>query len=144
MDDFDAKAFGDAFLQANARPEFIAAQFAEVIRYLIRAIAAGDSSGALYSASEKMKYVQDLILKCPDRLSWYAIFSDAISQLKDVLPDDQDERRYVDAARRGSKYLVELTSTDGFGSARASKALDAFQQAIRWSQEAQSKTRYDL
>ena len=137
----DGDTFREAFLQANARPDFISGEFAEALRYLIRAVAADDSSGALYSASEKTTFLMDLIQRCPEGLSWYSIFSEAVGEIKEAIPQDTDDRRYVHAARRGMKYFVELSSNDGFASARASKAYDGFCQAMRWSDEARQLPR---
>jgi len=133
MDDED---FGEAFLKANARPEFIASELADVIRYLMRAVSADDVSGPIYQASEKMNFVADLLQRCPDPVSWYGMFSDAVEEIQNCIPDDPDDRRYVYAAKRGTKYLVELSATDNAARGRAARRLDEFRDAIRWSEEA--------
>ena len=132
----DGPSFQDTFLQANARPEFIIVEFADVLRDLIRALAATDDSRALHNASEKMKFCAELMSRCPDPMSWYALFNGAISAIKGEIPDDQERRGYIDAARRGTKYLVEVSSVDGFAAARSSKAYAAFLQAVEWAEEA--------
>jgi len=131
----DGEAFREAFLSANARRDFITSEFADVVRDLARAIAANDSSGAVYKASEKMKFCVDLLQRCPDPISWYSLFADSVAAIKDEIPDDLDERRYIDAARRGTKYLVEISASDGFAAARASKAYDSFVDAFRRAEE---------
>ncbi|EZP66164.1 hypothetical protein BV96_04587 [Sphingomonas paucimobilis] len=132
----DSEDFREAFLQANARPEFISSEFADVIRYLMRAVSADDGNGPIYQASEKMKFVADLLQRCPDPVSWYGMFSDAVEEIQNSIPDDPDDRRYVHAAKRGTKYLVELSATDNAARGRAARRLDEFRDAIRWSEEA--------
>jgi len=128
--------FREAFLQANARLDFIADQFADVIRDLMRAVSADDAAGPLYKASEKMNFVADLLRRCPDNVSWYSLFSEAVEQIQSCIPDDPDDRRYIHAAKRGTKYLIECSATDNAARGRSARRLDEFRSAIKWSEEA--------
>jgi len=56
--------FRDRFLEANANAKHIAFRFAEVLRNLMRAVAANDPSRALYVAAQDMKLVVELIERC--------------------------------------------------------------------------------
>jgi len=138
MDDAD---FGEAFLQANARPDFIASQFADVIRSLMRAVSADGASDAVYRASEKMKFVTDLLQRCSERVTWHGMFTGAVEEIQSAIPEDDDDRRYVRAAKRGTKYLVELSCTDPAASGRASKRQNEFRDTIRWIEESRSGRR---
>jgi hypothetical protein len=134
----DNSEFREAFLQANARPDFIASEFANVIRYLMRAVSA-DDGGSVAEASEKMQFVNQLLQRCQEPVSWYGIFSEAVKEMQEFIPADPDDRRYVHAAKRGTKYLVELSATDGAAGGRAARRLREFHDAIRWSEEARRK-----
>jgi len=136
MEDFDPKTYREAFLQANANEPFIASELADVLRYLMRAVSSDDPSGGLYSASEKMNFVGDLIARSSEPISWYSLFREAVNEIQDCIPDDPDDRKYIAAAKRGMKYLVESSATDNAARGRASKRLDEFLSAIRWSVEA--------
>jgi hypothetical protein len=136
MDDFDPAAYREAFLQANANEPFIASQLADVIRALIRAVSSDEGSSGIYAASEKMKFISDLIARSPDPITWYGLFNDAVHEIQHCIPDDPDDRKYINAAKRGMKYLVESSATDNVARGRASKRLREFQNAIRWSTEA--------
>ena len=136
MDEFDAKSFREVFLDANANEPFIAAQLADVIRYLMRAVTSEDPSSGLHSASEKMKFVAELLPRMQEPTSWYRLFTAAVEDIQRGIPDDPDERRFISAAKRGTKYLIESSATDGAARGRASRRLEEFRQAIRWSVEA--------
>lgn len=136
MDEFDPKAYHEAFLQANANGPFIASELADVIRSLMRAVSSDDSSGAIHAASEKMTFIGDFLARSPEPLSWHGLIREAVDEIKEQLPDDDDDRKLIHAAKRGVKYLVESSATDNAARGRASKRLDDFRQAIRWSMEA--------
>ena len=135
MEDFDGKSFRETFLQANANQPFIASQLADVVRYLVRAVSSDDPSGGLYSASEKMNFVCGVISRSSEPLSWYSLFTEAVSKIQEAIPDDPDDRKFIAAAKRGTKYLVESSATDGAARGRASQRLNEFRQAIRRSIE---------
>ena len=136
MEGFDPKAYREAFFQANANEPFIAHQLADVVRYLMRAVSSDDPAGGISSAAEKMSFVNDLIARSPEPLSWYRLFAEAVAGIQECIPEDPDERKFIAAAKRGTKYLVESSATDNAGRGRASKRLEEFRQAIRWSVEA--------
>ena len=124
----DAENFREAFLYANANRDFISSELADVLRYLVRAMVADDPSSSLSGAAQKMSFVDDLLQRCQEPLTWY--------DLRNGIPDDADEWRYIRAAKKGTKYLVEGSARDNLAAARASKAFDAFRNAIKWSDEA--------
>jgi hypothetical protein len=126
--------FRSSFLSANANRPFIAAQMAEVIRKLMRAASSDD--GPVHTASEQMELVQELMSRCQDGSTWWHVFHDAIEEIRTNLPTDKHAERYVDAAERGIKYFVESSATDNAAAGRASKRLQEFQQAMRWTEKA--------
>lgn len=132
----DGEDFREAFLQANARPDFIASEFADVVRCLMRAVSADDGRGSVYQASEKMKFIADLMQRCPEPVSWYGMFFAAVEEIQNRIPDDRDDHPYILAAKCGTKYLVELTATDNAARGRCRQRLEEFRDAIRWSDEA--------
>lgn len=131
MDDHD---FGEAFLQANAKPDVIASHFADVIRDLMRAVSTDGNVGPVYEASEKMKMAVELLQRCPERPSWHRLFHDAVIEIQSSIADNADPRDYIRAAKRGTKYLVEVSASDSGARGRSSRRLNEFQEAFRWSE----------
>ena len=127
--------FHERFLQANARPDIAASHFADVVRNLIRAVAADDPSRPSHAAAQEMKHVIELLLRCQEPVGWYWLVSEAVREIQDCLPDDPDDRRYINAAKRGMKYLAESSATDNAARGRASRRFEEFRNAIRWSEE---------
>lgn len=137
----DGEDFREAFLQANARPEFIASEFADVLRDLMRAVSADSVGSPLSQASERMGLIADLLERCPDPISWYALFFDAVERIQDRIPDDPDDRRYIQTAKRGMKYLIETSATDNAAQGRAARRLDEFRTSIRLAEDARNERR---
>jgi len=76
--------FSEDFLTANANRDFIVAQLTELVRDLIRAVAAvSEGSGGAYRAGERMELETALLARCEDRVSWSSLFSTAVSNLRD-------------------------------------------------------------
>lgn len=126
----------ERFLKANANSDFIAGHFADVVRNLIRAVAANDPSRPLYLAAEEMRFVIELLQRCEKPVTWYSLFIDAIASIQAHLPDDPDDRKYIRAAQDGMKYLVESSATDNAARGRASRRLSEFMSMIDYSQKA--------
>jgi hypothetical protein len=135
MNDFDPAEFREAFLVANANEDFIVGQLASVIRDLMRAVSSDDSSGGVYSAAKAMKFIGDLLARCQEQPSWYRLLSAAVEDIKANIPDDPDDRKFIDAATRGIKYFVEASATDNAAKGRASRRHQEFRDAIRRSLE---------
>ena len=135
MSDSDASEFREAFLKANANEDFIVGQLADLIRHLLRAVSSDNSSSAAHSAAETMKFVGELAARCPEPLSWYRLLSAAVDEIKNNIPDDPHDRKFLDAATRGIKYFVESSATDNAARGRASRRHREFLDAIRWSME---------
>lgn len=130
MDDFDPSDFQEAFLQANANEPFISSQFADFVRCLMRAVSSDEPSNGIYAASEKMVFVNELISRSSERLTWYGLISAAVAEIHSCMPDAPHHQKYVSAAKRGVKYLVESSATDNAAGGRAAKRLSEFQQAM--------------
>jgi hypothetical protein len=130
--------YREAFLKANANPEFIASEIADLIRSLVRAFAADDPSSPTLSAVQKMEFVLDLIRRCDEPLTWYKLFTAAFDEIHEAIPDDPYDRMYIHAAQRGMKYLVERSALDNAARGRASRRLDEFRQAIEWAQHSRT------
>lgn len=77
----DKDDFRESFLRANANLDFISYQFADVIRNLMRATAAGDPSSVIYKAAEKMNFVADLLSRTEEKFGFYHVFEKAIADL---------------------------------------------------------------
>lgn len=125
--------FSEQFLKANANPEFITHRFADVVRDLMRCVAADEPSRPLYSAAEGMKFVMELLKRCENPVTWYSIFTSAVASIHQMLPEDGDDRLYLRAARDGLKYLVESSATDNAARGRASRRLSEFISMIESS-----------
>jgi len=131
--------FRERFLKANANPGHIASRFADVLRNLMRSVAANDPSRALYYAAEDMKFVADLLERCEQPMSWHSLFADAVENIQRMLPEDTDDKRYSRAAQDGVKYLVESSATDNAARGRASRRLSEFIATIEYSRDARRR-----
>ncbi len=125
--------FRESFLQANANLDFISLQFADVVRNLMRATAAGDPTSAIYKAAEKMNFVADLLSRTEEKFGFFHVFEKAIADLRN---DDEGEGNIetaiVSAAKDGIKFLVERSCDDNAARGRASRRRQEFLSAIRW------------
>lgn len=137
-----ADDFRESFLRANANLDFISYQFADVIRNLMRATAAGDPSSTIYKAAEKMNFVADLLSRTDEKFGFYHVFEKAVSDLRN--DDDREsnvETAIVAAAKDGVKFLVERSCDDNAARGRASRRRQEFLSAIRWIEEERESNR---
>lgn len=130
MEEHETKAIYDAFLNANANEEFIASKLADVIRYSMRAVSSDVRTGTGYSAAETMSLVIRLIARSEQPQLWPRLFSLALEELREGVPQTEYEQGFVDAARRGIKYLVEISAMDGAARGRASRRRNEFKSAM--------------
>lgn len=133
--------FREAFLKGNANPEFITAQFADLVRDLMRVVAAGDPAHRRYEACEKIKFIMDLWARCPGSASTPKCLQDAIDQVVVLKPLDDVDLAMIRAARSGVKYLVERSCHDPAAVARASRRGSEFIRDIELIGEAHAGQR---
>jgi hypothetical protein len=127
-----ADDFGKAFLKANANKEFICAQFIDVLRDLIRAIAVRDDPSApIWRATEHWKFITDLPSHCEERISTHEMFSTAVNALREAGEKDEIDGALLIAARLGMSLYVESSCRDNAARGRTSKRRDRFLTAIR-------------
>jgi hypothetical protein len=131
-----AEDFREIYLKANARPEYIKSCLADVIRNLMRAVAADDHIRGSFAASEELIQVFELIKRCDEHINFHSLMSAAVDEIKECLPEDRDDRRYIRAAQQGVKYLVESSATDNAARGRASQRLSNFLAMIEFSARA--------
>jgi hypothetical protein len=129
-DPTDAKGFEEALLRANATPDNIAVELADVLRDLMRAVAANDSGGGVYRAATRMSRAMELIEHCPERLSWSRLLKDAVEDIRDAGRIDELDEPVIWAARAGLRYLVEQSCDDNAARGRASQRETAFLDEI--------------
>lgn len=111
--------------------EIIVSAYADVIRDLMRAVSAGDRNWTLYQAATRMKEVAELLQQSPDPIIWPRIFYAAVEEIQNSIPDDPYHHPYIHAAKRGTKYLVEISATDSAAGGRAARRRKEFRTAIR-------------
>jgi hypothetical protein len=128
--------FRDGMLKIRAKPDSIAQELSDVLRSLMRAVAADDPSSGTTAAAKRMEYIDRLLEHCDEPLNWHWLFAEAVRNLQSALPDDPHDKRYVTAAQRGMKYLAESSADDPAARGRASQRLSEFLQAIEWSRAA--------
>jgi len=131
-DDFD---FSGEFTKANANLDYIAAQFADVIRHLMRAISSDDPSSGIYNATRSMNSVAELLSKTEEKFGFYQLFSKALEEFRDDVEWGTSEHDIVHTAHRGIKYIVERSCTDNAARGRASRRRDEFLSATRMIEE---------
>lgn len=125
MDDDD---FHEAFLKANANEPYIADQFSEFIRNILRATASSGHSSQQYYAMERLSHCFEL-LRHADELNLRILVNEIVESLE--VPDDQDdvEGAVVYAAKMGMRVLIEKSCVDNAARARASRRESEFLQA---------------
>jgi hypothetical protein len=123
--------FREAFLKANANLDFIGAQFADVLRDLMRAVSSNDPTDGAYRAAKKMDFVIDLLSRCDDKFSFYHLFLSALEEFEVDSDEMGVESATVDAAQRGVKFLVERSCTDNAAKGRTSRRRADFLSAIK-------------
>ena len=129
----DDDNFSEAFLKANANEPFIAAQFAEFIRNILRSTITSGYSNQKYAAVDNLKFCFALL-----RNAEQVHFLDLVDQIIEDLevPDDRQRtdsfgRAVLRASKSGTQVLIERTCKDGAAKARASRRESEFLQAIR-------------
>lgn len=138
----DELNYREAFLQANARNEVIAAEMEDLLRILMRGIASQNPSNNVSKAVDKLLWIIDLAARCDD-LRLYNVINDALAGFADVDRSDIVERAYIDAAKDGMMFLVESSASDGFAKGRASKRQSAFLQSLKPIEFAREQRRRD-
>ena len=129
-DPTDVEDFGEALLRANATPETIAFEIADVLRDLLRASAAEDPWTGPYRAAMRMDRALELIERCPEPLSWSRLFKEAVENIRDTGRAGELEEPIIQAARAGLRYLVEQSCDDNAARGRASQRRAAFLHEI--------------
>ena len=127
----DGDNFPDQFTRANANLDFIAAQFADVLRNLMRAASSDDPSDGAFRASQQMDFVVELLSKTTEKFGFYHLFMKSIEEFKDDTEWASVEHTEIAAARRGMKYLVERSCSDSAARGRASRRRTEFLSAIK-------------
>lgn len=136
--------YREAFLKANANKEFICAQFIDVLRDLIRAVAVRDDPSApIQRATQQWGFITELLERCEDKVSIRDMFSTAVKALRvsDQEQHDLVNEAVISAARTGMSFYMEASCTDNAASGRTSKRERDFMSAISWIESAQQHMR---
>lgn len=132
MSDWDNPSdYGEQFLRANANVDYIAAQFADVLRDMMRAFAADDPAAGVARASSHLSQMFQLINRASDPISAYSLCLKAVENLHETRPEDyRQEDPWAVAARSGLKMLVEQSCFDNAARGRASRRQEAFARDV--------------
>jgi hypothetical protein len=134
----DFSDFHERFVAANANLDFIAHEFADVLRNLMRAMAATDPAAATYKAAQHMDFVAELLSKTEEKFGFSALFARTIEILDvDEALSEVDEA-IVSAAKSGIKVIVERSCSDGAAQGRASQRRRDFLRDIEGIEEART------
>ena len=127
---------GERFLQANANKEFICAEFTDVLRNLIRAVAMeSEPSIAIHRATEQMGFVADLLERTEDVVTYKNLFTRAVEDLREIEARTDKEALLTSAALSGMSFIAEYTSDDSASRARLSRRRREFMEAIKYVSE---------
>jgi len=136
-------------LKANATEDYMAEVLADCIRNCMRGVASGDSSSAVFRASQDFAKLIKLIKYTETRVSVMQLFADAIDEIRpncmeDIGNKDTFFERYVDisifsAASSGIQYIVERSCADNAAKGRASRRKSEFLGSLRHIKEAQEE-----
>jgi len=119
-------------IKLNANKDFICGEFTEVLRDLVRSVAASeDCHGGIYRGAERMEFVEKLLAECEDDISWRDLFSAAIQQLRPERDWNDYDFPFIKAAQSGMSMLMEMTCHDNAARGRSSKRQSEFLMSIR-------------
>ncbi|WP_298333730.1 hypothetical protein [Asticcacaulis sp.] len=121
----DHQRFMQAFRKANANPEFIARNFADVLRDLMRAVAVQDATlgGHSYKAAQAWEEVEQLLALADPKIDMHTIFRLAVADIRAglaVAENDERGQLRLDVARAATQFLIEKSCDDNAATARAS------------------------
>jgi hypothetical protein len=124
--------FRTAFLKANANEEFIGGQFADLLRCLIRALAARQSSAVpIGRAVEHFHEILDLLAHADRPIDLRGAVTNAIDEMRRAnghVWRDEDE---MNTARSAALFLVEASCWDNAARGRASSRWSDLQSDLR-------------
>jgi len=133
--------FRERFLKGNANSRYMGHHLAELVRSLVRAMATNsDTSSQLFRASEILTTLIQLMSRADD-LRPGEIVQEAAQDLAIEEPRDRVNEAILDAARMGTRYLVESSCADNAARGRSSKRREEFLTAIQWIEEAREERR---
>ncbi len=122
-----------ALMQANANAEFMGHTLADFVRRLMRASISNDGSQE-YQAAEAIKFFLELV-SASEGVKIYDITEKAVSELAVEREWDHYEADKLRIAKDATRYLLEMSSRDGFARGRASKRWDDVESSIRLREE---------
>ena len=134
----ELEALAEASFQADATPERVAHEMADLIRDLIRAASSENDNGS--KAAQQMETTMRYVTRCSEPISWWRIFSDALGMIRANLPENKHDSKYLNVATSGMKFFVESTAVDNFAKGRAVQRLGDLQNAIRWLEPEKAET----
>lgn len=124
--DFNTQDLGARLIAGNSNPEFVGELIADFTRKLMSASVQVSPGGTITHATvDFMQILQHL--GAFDSVKLRAAVSVAENSLRVDLPDSPE----VEAAQAGVQFLLAKSASDGFSSARASKAYSAFRSAMQ-------------
>jgi hypothetical protein len=133
--------YSEAFLRANANPDFISHEFADVLRYLIRAWTSQNPTSATYRAAERMDFVTALLAQTEHKMNFYQLFSMALNHMRDDRIHSGIESEVHSTALAGVKMLVEESCQDTAARGRAANRRNNFMDGIKYVEAARLAAR---
>lgn len=130
-DELDGRHFEEALLTGNANADYMGQQLADLMRHLLRLSVNGDNGVTLLNASTTLKRVLQLAQRAPTGVTFHDVIQAAVNDMAPVEPRGAAQQVCLDLAKDGVRYFLEMSSTDGFSGARASKRLSALRQSAR-------------
>lgn len=121
------------FLRANANAEFMARTLADLVRRLLRASINNDGSQK-YEAVNAMKFFLDLVTES-EGVRLYDIVDKAVADLTVEREWDSYEADNLRIAKDATRYLLDMSSNDGFAQGRASKRWRDVEASIKMREE---------
>jgi DNA-binding GntR family transcriptional regulator len=119
------------------------ASCAEIVRDLLRALAANDPSVPLASVSQAATSLQQHFHHAAFRANWHSVMEGVVERLNSYQSHRHIDHEYFVIARAGMKYLAELTTSDGFSAARISKARSELDRAVKFLQVTKERRQGD-
>lgn len=125
--------YESAFIRANANAEFIGHQLADLARRLMRASINNDGSQK-YEAMNTLQYILKLASQA-EGVRVYDVIDKAVSDLVVEREWGSYEADNLQIAKDATRYLLDMSSNDGFASGRASKRWRDVEASIKMRDE---------
>jgi hypothetical protein len=125
--------FYEGFLRANANADYMGATLSDLVRRIMRASINGDGTQR-HEAVEALSLLLKLISRS-ENVTVYDIVEKAAADLKVEREIGSIDDEQLGIAEDATRYLLEMSCTDGPSAARAANRWRSFESSLRFREE---------